>query len=54
MQMQSEARQEEAPQGVDENGEMLHTLSSSRLTNKTICRKLQGSTEYSSLTINSR
>jgi hypothetical protein len=39
---------------VDEKRETLHNLSSLLLTNKTIRQAQQGSTEYSSLTINSR
>jgi hypothetical protein len=39
---------------VDEQRETLHNLSSLLLTNKTIRRIQQGSTEQSSLTINSR
>jgi hypothetical protein len=39
---------------VDEISEMLHTLPSSLLTNTTLCRRAAGSTEQSSLTINSR
>jgi hypothetical protein len=40
--------------GVDELGETLHNLIPLLLTNKTIRRMQQGSTEQSSLTINSR
>ena len=32
-------------EGVDENGETLHTLPSSQLTNKTLCQQVAGSTE---------
>jgi hypothetical protein len=39
---------------VDEVSETLHNLTSLLLTNKTIRRAQQGSTEYGSLTINSR
>jgi hypothetical protein len=39
---------------VDELSETLHNLTSLLLTNKTIRRAQQGSTEYGSLTINSR
>jgi hypothetical protein len=41
-------------QGVDELSETLHNLIPLLLTNKTIRRRQQGSTEHSSLTINSR
>jgi hypothetical protein len=41
-------------EGVDELSKTLHNLSSLLLTNKTIRRTQQGSTEYGSLTINSR
>jgi hypothetical protein len=40
--------------GVDELSETLHNLIPLLLTNKTIRRTQQGSTEQSSLTINSR
>jgi hypothetical protein len=39
---------------VDDVSETLHNLTSLLLTNKTIRRAQQGSTEYGSLTINSR
>jgi hypothetical protein len=41
-------------EGVDEASETLHNLSSLLLTNTTIRRTQQGSTEHGSLTINSR
>jgi hypothetical protein len=44
----------EAKKEVDEYRETLHNLSSLLLTNKTIRRTQQGSTEQSSLKINSR
>ena len=44
----------EGNEGVDELGETLHTLASLLLTNTTLRRVQQGSTEYRSLTINSR
>jgi hypothetical protein len=39
---------------VDDERELLHNLTSLLLTNKTIRRAQQGSTEHGSLTINSR
>jgi len=39
---------------VDDERETLHNLSSLLLTNKTIRKAQQGSTEHGSLTINSR
>jgi hypothetical protein len=44
----------DAKKEVDEHRETLHNLASLLLTNKTIRRTQQGSTEHSSLTINSR
>jgi hypothetical protein len=41
-------------EGVDEVSETLHTRIPLLLTNKTIRQAQQGSTEYGSLTINSR
>jgi hypothetical protein len=46
--------EKEVDDAVDEYFETLHNLSSLLLTNKTIRRTQQGSTEHGSLTINSR
>jgi hypothetical protein len=53
-QTQLHGSENEGKEGVDGLSETLHNLASLLLTNTTLRQTQQGSTEYGSLTINSR